>query len=148
MEIRGFSDVCVCVCQSVTYLFCPSQTVVCVCQERLFRIAGKPFRHCNKVSFISPEGAFRIVKQAFRTPECKARTCCFVKAGLYVRFLCLFVTFIPACYFLFRKFQLSKFFTSEMNIYAVLCMTKGNRKSYLQPESDTMRHSYSVLMPV
>lgn len=34
-------------------------------RKRLFRIAGKPFRHCNKVSFISPDGAFRIVKQAF-----------------------------------------------------------------------------------
>ena len=71
-----------------------------------------------------------------------------VKVGLYVRFLCLFVTFMSACCFLFRKFQLSKFFTSEMNIYAVLCMKKGNRKTYLQPESGTIRHSYSVLMPV
>ena len=45
--------------------FVRSQAVVFVCPERLFRIAGKPFRHCNKVSFISPDGAFRFVKQAF-----------------------------------------------------------------------------------
>lgn len=81
MEIRGFSDVCVCVCQSVTYLFCPSQTVVCVCQERLFRIAGKPFRHCNKVSFISPDGAFRIVKQAFPHSGMQSTDMLFCESG-------------------------------------------------------------------
>ena len=46
-------------CLSVSGLAVLSFTSGCLC------LPGKAFRHCNKVSFISPDGTFRIVKQAF-----------------------------------------------------------------------------------
>ena len=65
MQIRDFYELCLRLCVTVIYVvWCVGMTSS-VLRNIPFDVAGKAFRHCNKVSFISPDGTFRIVKQAF-----------------------------------------------------------------------------------